>query len=95
VVAIDTRVQVKHHLTDRTLTEATVELWPAFTPDIGDVRDRPAMSGLRLPYRDDDSWEFKGTMHFTEQERARYDAEEARFKEAHGDCRTSRHSVSG
>jgi hypothetical protein len=34
-------------------------------------------------------------MHFTDQEGARYDAEEARFNEAHGDCHGSRHSVSG
>jgi hypothetical protein len=51
--------------------------------------------GCGLPYRDDERWEFKGTMNFTEEERARHDAEEARFKEAHGDCRASRHSVSG
>ena len=51
--------------------------------------------GCGLPYRDGRPWEFKGTMHFTEAERARYDAEEARFNEAHGDCHASRHSVSG
>lgn len=51
--------------------------------------------GCGLPYRDDERWEFKGTMHFTDEERARYEAEEARFKEAHGDCHASRHSVSG
>lgn len=51
--------------------------------------------GCGLPYRDDEPWEFKGTMHFTEEDRARYDAEEARFKRAHGDCHASRHSVSG
>ena len=51
--------------------------------------------GCGLPYCDDERWEFKGTMHFTDEERARYDAEEARFKEVHGDCHASRHSVSG
>jgi hypothetical protein len=34
-------------------------------------------------------------MNFTEDERARHDAEEALFKEAHGDCHASRHSASG
>jgi hypothetical protein len=34
-------------------------------------------------------------MHFSDEERARYEAEEARFKEAHGECHGSRHSVSG
>lgn len=33
--------------------------------------------GCGLPYRDDQPWAFKGTMHFTEEERARYDAEES------------------
>ncbi|GAA4127940.1 hypothetical protein [Actinomadura keratinilytica] len=51
--------------------------------------------GCGLPYRDGEPWDFKGTMYFTEEERARYDAEEARFKKAHGDCRSHRHSVSG
>jgi hypothetical protein len=51
--------------------------------------------GCGLPYRDDERWEFKGTIHFTDEERAGYDAEEARFKEAHGDCHASRHSASG
>lgn len=51
--------------------------------------------GCGLPYRDDEPWAFRGTMHFTEQERARYDNEEARFKAAHWDCHASRHSVSG
>jgi hypothetical protein len=51
--------------------------------------------GCGLPYRDDEPWELKGTMHFTDAERARHDAEEARFKAAHADCHASRHSVSG
>lgn len=51
--------------------------------------------GCGLPYGDDEPWDFKGTMHFTDDERARYDAEEARFKEAHSGCHASRHSVSG
>ncbi|GLZ16426.1 hypothetical protein Acsp04_66610 [Actinomadura sp. NBRC 104425] len=51
--------------------------------------------GCGLPYRDEEPWDFKGTMYFTEEERARYDAEQARFKKAHGDCRSHRHSVSG
>lgn len=51
--------------------------------------------GCGLPYRDDVPWESKGTMHFTDEERARYEAEEARFKQAHRDCHSVRHSVSG
>lgn len=51
--------------------------------------------GCGLPYRDDRPWEFKGTMHFTDEESARYDAEEARFKQVHGGCHASRRSVSG
>jgi hypothetical protein len=56
---------------------------------------REPCPGCGLPYRDDEPWEFKGTMNFTEEDRARHDAEEARFKEAHGDCHASRHSLSG
>ncbi|GAA0358184.1 hypothetical protein GCM10010151_54840 [Actinoallomurus spadix] len=51
--------------------------------------------GCGLPYRDEEPWDSKGTMYFTEEERVRYDAEEARLKEAHGDCHAMRHSVSG
>lgn len=51
--------------------------------------------GCGLPYRDDVPWECKGTMHFTGEERARYEAEEARFKQAHPDCHSMRHSGSG
>lgn len=51
--------------------------------------------GCRLPYRDDVPWEFKGTMHFTDDERARYDAEGARYTALHGDCHAIRHSVGG
>ncbi|MGO1510427.1 MAG: hypothetical protein ACTHW4_07630 [Actinomycetales bacterium] len=51
--------------------------------------------GCGLPYRDEEPWEFKGTMYFTDEERTRYEAEEARFMEAHAECHSSRHSVSG
>jgi hypothetical protein len=51
--------------------------------------------GCGVPYRDDEPWESKGTMHFTEEERARYDAEEVRFKALPGDCHAIRHRVSG
>lgn len=46
-------------------------------------------------YRDQEPWEFKGTMHFTDEERSRYDAEQALFSQLHGDCHGMRHSVSG
>jgi hypothetical protein len=51
--------------------------------------------GCGLPYRDEEPWEFKGAMYFTDQERARYDAEDARLRKAHPDCQSGRHSVSG
>lgn len=51
--------------------------------------------GCGRPYRDPEPWEFRGTMHFTDEERARYDAEEALFAQLHGDCHAMRHSVSG
>lgn len=51
--------------------------------------------GCGRPYRDEERWEFRGTMHMTNAERARYDAEEARYTEDHGDCHAVRHSVSG
>ncbi|MFC5180774.1 hypothetical protein [Actinomadura harenae] len=51
--------------------------------------------GCGLPYRDEEPWDSKGTMYFTEEERARYDAEQVRFKEKHGDCHAMRHSIEG
>lgn len=53
------------------------------------------MPGVRLPYRDVEYWESKGTMHFTDTERARYEAEEARYRGDHPACGSHRHSVSG
>lgn len=51
--------------------------------------------GCGLPYNDGSGWEFKGTMYFTDDERERYDAEEARYMALHGNCRAHRHHVSG
>ncbi|MCW2659269.1 MAG: hypothetical protein JWP83_421 [Mycobacterium sp.] len=51
--------------------------------------------GCRRPYVDAEPFENKGTMHFSDAERARYDDEETRFKAAHGSCGSHRHSVSG
>lgn len=51
--------------------------------------------GCGLPYRDEERWQFQGTMHLTPDDRARYEAEEARFEEGHGDCHAMRHGVSG
>jgi len=51
--------------------------------------------GCGLSYQDAERWEFKGTMHFTGEERARYDAERNRFASAHADCHAHRHSVAG
>jgi hypothetical protein len=44
---------------------------------------------------DVEPFEPKGTMNFSDAERVRYDAEEARFKAAHGSCGSIRHSVAG
>lgn len=51
--------------------------------------------GCGRPYRDDERWESKGTMYLTDDERARHDAEEARYKRDHPECHSHRHSVSG
>jgi hypothetical protein len=51
--------------------------------------------GCGRPYRDKERWESKGTMHFTDEERVRYEAEEALFKQSHVECHAIRHSVSG
>lgn len=50
--------------------------------------------GCGRPYRDEERWESKG-MHFTDEERARYEAEEALFKQRHGECHATRRSLSG
>lgn len=51
--------------------------------------------GCGLPYRDAEPWEFRGTQNFTDDERARYDAEQERYRAAHGDRHAIRHGVSG
>lgn len=51
--------------------------------------------GCGRPYKDTERWEGRGTMHFSEAERVRYDAEEALYTRAHGQCHAHRHSVSG
>lgn len=51
--------------------------------------------GCGLPYRDEEPWDFRGTIHLNDEERVRYDAEEARFARDHGECHGVRHSVSG
>lgn len=62
--------------------------WAAFTAG-------EPCPGCGRPYRDAVPWEFKGTMHLTESERERYDAEQTRYREAHCTCHSMRHSVSG
>lgn len=47
------------------------------------------------PYVDAEPFEPKGSMFLADSERARYDAEEARFKEAHPSCGSHSHGVSG
>lgn len=51
--------------------------------------------GCGRPYVDAEPFESKGTMNFSDAERARYDAEEDLFKKAHPSCGSHRHSVSG
>lgn len=51
--------------------------------------------GCGRPYRDAEPWEVRGTMNLTDEERTRYDAEQARFKQAHSECHSHRHSVEG
>jgi hypothetical protein len=51
--------------------------------------------GCGRPYIDDERWQSRGTIYFNDEERARYEAEEERYKKAHGDCGSHRHGVSG
>ena len=51
--------------------------------------------GCSRPYRRDGSWEDKGSMYYTEQERAMYEEEDALFRQEHGDCHAMRHSTVG
>lgn len=51
--------------------------------------------GCGRPYRGEEPWEFRGTMHLGEEERARYESEEQRYRAAHGGCGSYRHRVSG
>lgn len=51
--------------------------------------------GCGCPYIDAGPFETKGTMYFSDTERARYDAEEVRFTAVHGSCGSIRHGVSG
>lgn len=51
--------------------------------------------GCGRPYVDAEPWESRGTMHMTEDERARYEAEELTYKELHASCHSARHSMSG
>lgn len=51
--------------------------------------------GCRRPYRDEEHWDFHGTMKFSDDERARHEAEHERYKRDHSACGSHRHSVSG
>jgi hypothetical protein len=51
--------------------------------------------GCGLPYVDSEPFDFKGTINLSDDERARYDAEQSRFKSAHASCRSHSHSISG
>ena len=56
---------------------------------------RKPCPGCGRPLLDEERWESKGTMYFTDDERARYEAEEARYKKLHGDCHEVRWSIEG
>lgn len=51
--------------------------------------------GCGRPYRDEVPWVPKGTMNSTDEDRARYEAEEARYRLNHPECCSHRHSVEG
>ena len=51
--------------------------------------------GCGLQLVDAKPWEMRGTMNFTDTERQRYEAEEARYRHRHGDCHSFRWSMSG
>ncbi|GAA3598501.1 hypothetical protein [Kribbella ginsengisoli] len=51
--------------------------------------------GCLWPLHDSERWESKGTMFFKTEERERYDAEEVRYKNLHGECRAGRWGVEG
>ena len=51
--------------------------------------------GCQLPLIDAEPWDFRGTMHMTPEQRARYESEQTRFGEAHPDCGISRWTISG
>lgn len=50
--------------------------------------------GCGMPYRDEEPWVFRGTMHMSPAETERYEAEQAAFAARHPDCHSLRHSVS-
>lgn len=50
--------------------------------------------GQPISGRDSD-YRFKGLIHMSPEERARYDAEEVRYREQHPECRSYRWSVQG
>lgn len=62
---------------------------------MGECKAGAPCRGCGLPCVDEERWDFTGTMHFTDEERARHDAEEARYRLRHPECHSHRHSVSG
>ena len=51
--------------------------------------------GCGMPLIDNERWESRGTLNMTPAERSRYDAEQERFAQQHGDCRAVRWSIGG
>lgn len=51
--------------------------------------------GCGRPYVDAEPFESKGSMHFSDAERERYDAEQLRFAVLHASCGSHRHGVAG
>lgn len=49
--------------------------------------------GCSRSIRDDEPLTFRGAMHLTDDERVRYEAEDARYRASHGLCRAHRWSM--
>jgi hypothetical protein len=73
---------------ERTYTDDLMLTWAEF-------RAGTPCRGCRRPVRDDEPWIFRGAMHLRDEERVRYEDDDARYKTAHGTCRAHRWSMEG